>query len=388
MTSDPPNAAARLLVVDDTPAQVKMLVRALEEARFCVRTAASGEEALASAVEFAPDLVLLDVDMGGISGFETCRRLKQQPHFGSTPVIFLSGLSDVADKMAAFAAGGVDFVTKPFSVDEVRARVATHLELERLRRAAEAHGRELDSSLEKLRELEHFRHDLVHMVAHDMRSPLMAVSGYLELLDLDRETLGEDQREFVAQALGGARTLVRLIDAMLDTDRLEFGKFPLQLADRDFRAVVDLAVTSLGPASARRLDLDGVAKELVPVHADGEILRRIVANLLANGLRNSGEEEMVRVVTRSAGDFARLEVTDRGAAIPEEFRSQVFEKYAARSGERHRDRRAAGLGLPFCRLATEAHGGRIGYSSGPGGSTFWIELPARPGFAEAAAPSS
>jgi len=371
-----PAPRARLLVVDDTPAHLGILTRALEESGFGVRTAASGEEALAAASEARPDLVLLDVDMPGLDGYETCRRLKQQPQFASTPVIFLSGLSDVADKMAGFAAGGVDYLTKPFHIDEVRARVATHIELERLRQAAEQHSAELDSSLAKLRELERFRHDLVHMVAHDMRSPLMTVSGYLELLDLDRDKLAEDHREFVAQALDGAHTLVRLIDAMLDTDRLETGKLPLELADRDLRAILDLAIAALGPASARRLAIEVATPGRVVMHADGEILRRVIANLVANALRNSEDADKVRIIASSTGDVARLEVHDQGAAIPDEFRSRVFEKYATRRGDRGPDRRSIGLGLPFCRLATEAHGGRIGFTSGEGGTTFWIELPA------------
>ena len=238
--------------------------------------------------------------MPGLGGLETCRRLKSQPRFASTPVIFLSGLSDVADRIAAFAAGGVDYVTKPFFIEEVRARVATHLELEHLRQAAEKVNEELASSLAKLRELEHFRHDLVHMVAHDMRSPLMAVSGYLELLDMESDRLGEDHRDFVAQALDGAHTLVRLIDAMLDTDRFEAGKLPLQIADRDLRAIVDLAIASLGPASARRLDIEVVTPGRVVVHADGEILRRVIANLVANALRSSEGDARVRIVASTS----------------------------------------------------------------------------------------
>jgi len=114
----------------------------------------------------------------------------------------------------------------------------------------------------------------------------------------------------------------------------------------------------------------------VVVHADGEILRRVIANLLANALRNSDDPDRVQLIASSTGDVVRVEVRDRGPAIPEEFRSRVFEKYATHSGDRGRDRRAVGLGLPFCRLAIEAHGGRIGFATGEKATTFWIELPA------------
>lgn len=367
----------RLLLVDDDAAHLRLLARALEEATYEIETAASGEAALEAASRTAPNLVLLDVDLPGIDGFETCRRLKLLAEMQSTPVIFISGIGDRAQRLDAFAAGAVDFVSKPFDIAEVRARVATHLELAGLRQRAEQQSRELAASLAKLEELEHFRHDLVHMVAHDMRSPLMAVSGYLELLDLEGEKLAEDHREFVAQAADGARTLVRLIDAMLDTDRLEVGKLPLDLADCDLRANVDLAIASLGPASARRVTVDIQPPGRVAVRADGEILRRVLANLLANGLRNSDERQPVQLVVARRANAVRVEIHDRGPEIPAEFRPRVFEKYARRSGSRSRERRAVGLGLPFSKLATEAHGGRIDFESGPEGTTFWLELPVR-----------
>lgn len=374
--TESPSRSDRLLVVDDVPAHLKLLVRALEESGYSVQTASSGAEALASADREPPDLVLLDVDMPGIDGFETCRRLKEQERFATTPVIFLSGFADIEQRLTAFAAGGVDFVSKPFDISEVRARISTHLELERLRRNAVTQGRELAASLAKLRDLERFRHDLVHMVAHDMRSPLMAVTGYLELLDIEGDKLAADHRDFVTQALDGARTLVRLIDSMLDTDRLEAGKLPLQLADRDLRAIIDLAIASLGPASAKRLAIEVTTPGRIVVHADGEVLRRVIANLVANALRSTQGDARVRLVASSTAVRARLEVHDSGAPIPDDFRTRVFEKYATRAGDRSRDRRAVGLGLTFCRLAVEAHGGTIGFDSHQEGTTFWIELPA------------
>ncbi|MEO8197424.1 MAG: hybrid sensor histidine kinase/response regulator [Thermoanaerobaculia bacterium] len=374
--TDSPGRRDRLLVVDDVPDHLKFLVRALEESGYEVQTASSGAEALASADRDPPDLVLLDVDMPGIDGFETCRRLKAQERHAATPVIFLSGFADVEQRLTAFAAGGVDFVSKPFDIAEVRARISTHLELEHLRRNTERQGRELAASLAKLRELERFRHDLVHMVAHDMRSPLMAVTGYLELLDIESDKLAEDHRDFVTQALDGARTLVRMIDSMLDTDRLEAGKLPLQLADCDLRAIIDLAIASLGPANTKRLSIEMTTPGRIVVHADGEVLRRVIANLVANALRSTQGDAKVRLVASSTAVRARLEVHDSGAPIPEDFRARVFEKYATRAGDRSRDRRAVGLGLTFCRLAVEAHGGAIGFESGQEGTTFWIELPA------------
>ena len=112
------------------------------------------------------------------------------------------------------------------------------------------------------------------------------------------------------------------------------------------------------------------------MHDDGEGLRRVIANRAASGMRSTQEDAKVRLVASSNAVRARLEVHDSGPPIPEDFRARVFEKYASRAGDRSRDRRASGLGLTFCRLAVEAHGGAIGFDSHQEGTTFWIELPA------------
>lgn len=368
--------AAGVLVVDDTPANLKLLARLLQEAGFRVRPVLSGAQALLAAAEEVPDLVLLDVDMPEMDGYEVCRQLKATPALAEVPVLFLSALGETEDKIAGFAAGGVDYITKPFRFEEVLARIATHLELRRLRLDLESRNRELDESYLKLRELEGLRHDLVHMLAHDMRSPLMAVSGYLELLQIEGAHLAEEHREFVDLALDGARSLIRLIDTMLDVDRLEARRLPLVLKQLDLVEVARRAIESLGPTGQDRVL---IAAGLAPhrVRCDGEIVERVIANLLGNALRYSPANEPVRLgFGAGAEGRVRVEVEDRGPGIPEEVRARIFEKYAVASQGQRPKRRSIGLGLAFCKLAVEAHGGAIGFSSpAEGGTVFWLELP-------------
>lgn len=365
-----------LLIVDDTAANLKLLTRLLGAAGFRVRPVASGEAALAAARSEAPDLVLLDVDMPDMDGYEVCRRLKADPALTEVPVLFLSALGETEDKLAAFAAGGVDYVTKPFRVEELRARIATHLEMRRLRQALEARNRELDSSYRKLRELERMRHDLIHMLAHDMRSPLMGISGYLELLEIDRDSLSEDHRDFVARALDATRTLVRHVDAMLDVDRLESSRVPISAADHPLRELVERAIGALGPIGARRITWRPDSEPSVHARCDAELVTRVAGNLISNALIYSEEDQPVEVAVRAGdGGVARVEVRDRGAGVPVDLRPRIFEKYVTRGVARGRTR-SMGLGLAFCRLAIEAHGGRIGFESPEGGgATFWFELP-------------
>lgn len=366
-----------ILVVDDTAANLRLLTRLLAGAGFRVRPVDSGPRALEAASAEPPDVVLLDVDMPGMDGYAVCRAFKADPRLASIPILFLSALGETSDKLAAFASGGVDYVTKPFHIEELRARIATHLELRRLRLELERRNQELDASYRKLREVERLRHDLIHMVAHDMRSPLMGVTGYLELLELDGDVLGEEHRDFVARALESARALVRQLDAMLDADRLESNHLPLRLAEHDLATLIDRAVAAFGPIAARRVAwLERPDPGRATARCDGEIVVRLATNLLANALAYSPEEERVALALLPSEEGWRAEVRDRGPGVPEELRERIFEKYVTQGPARGRTR-SMGLGLAFSRLAVQAHGGAIGFSTPPGGGTvFWFELPA------------
>jgi two-component system sensor histidine kinase/response regulator len=372
----PAPATPDLLVVDDTAANLRLLTRLLTGFGYRVRPVTSGEAALQAARAEPPDVVLLDVDMPEMDGYEVCRRFKADPALAEIPVLFLSALGETEDKLAAFAAGGVDYVTKPFHVDELRARISTHLELRRLRLELEGRNRELDESYRRLREVQQLRHDLIHMVAHDMRSPMMGISGYLELLELEGDQLGEEHREFVARALDAARALVRQLDAMLDADRLETDRLPLRLGLHDLAGLADRAIRSFGPIAAQRVVWSG-ERQAARVSCDPELVVRVIANLLANALAYSDERDVVEVGWGRASrpGRARFEVRDRGPGIPEELRDKVFEKYVTKGTSRGRTR-SMGLGLAFCKLAVVAHGGAIDFDSpASSGTIFWFELP-------------
>src|SRR5215207_6121909 len=191
-------APASVLVVDDTPDNLRLLTGVLEQMGHEVRPVRSGSQALSAARHARPDLVLLDVNMPEMDGYEVCGRLKAAPQLKDIPVIFLTALSDIADKVKAFEVGGVDYITKPFHIEEVQARVRTHLAL---RSAA----LELSRSYAKLQKLEQLREDLVDMMVHDMRSPLAVLTGHLEFLKSDCESLSPEGAADLQAAMHGAR---------------------------------------------------------------------------------------------------------------------------------------------------------------------------------------
>lgn len=358
-----------IMVVDDTPANLGLLERMLRERGYQVRAFPRGDLALSAASRNPPDLVLLDIRMPGMDGFEVCARLKADEALREIPVIFLSALSEVQDKVKAFAVGGVDYVTKPFQVEEVHARVETHLNLCR-------RSRQLREAYDKLRELEALRDNLIHMIAHDMRSPLMTIWGGLELIGDGLDDLPGEDRDVLEMARSAAEDLTGMIDDMLDISRMESGELPIHPAKICIGEVARGAVASLG-VQARIKDITLHSPgQTGYVRADADILRRVLVNLLMNAIKFSPEGTHVRVTVREEVGRVRVGVTDEGRAVPEAYREKIFHKFGQLNSRKEGQKHSTGLGLAFCKLMIEAHGGHIGVTGGAdGGNEFWITLP-------------
>jgi two-component system sensor histidine kinase/response regulator len=369
----PPTSApvANILVADDTLENLRLLASMLGEQGYEVRSLTNGRQALQAAERDPPDLILLDINMPEMNGYEVCRRLKESKALRDVPVIFLTALDDIADKVTAFEVGGVDYITKPFQLEEVSARVRTHVAL---RRAA----LEAERSYQRLRELERTRDDLVHMIVHDMRSPLMVLLGHLELVEATiGRSLQRDAADDLQAAAAAARGISRLANDLLDVSRLEEGKLPLSLASADVAAIAGQVRASVRSLTFDRpITLDTTAAAAV---CDAAIVRRVIENLLGNAIKHTPPGCSIRVTVRSDGDRVRVEVSDSGPGVPLEARALIFEKFGTLAARQSQQYHSTGLGLSFCKLAVEAHGGAIGVASAePNGSVFWFELPVSP----------
>jgi two-component system sensor histidine kinase/response regulator len=354
-----------VLVVDDTPENLRLLATLLGSRDFDVRPVTNGDDALRVTANDPPDLILLDVTMPGMDGFEVCRQLRAKPESRDIPVIFLTALTDVGDKVKGFAAGGNDYITKPFQLEEVVARVGHHLALRRAQR-------DLQASLAKQLELEQLRDDLVHMIVHDFRSPLTALLGGLELA---KTQVSGTVAEYVDMAYAGAESLNEMANTLLDVRRMEEGKMPLNLATSDLVAVAGDSARRLASMDRSRT-IEVAAASAVAGYCDAELVRRVLENLVSNAIKHTPKGGTVVIRLTGLGDRVRLAVEDSGQGIPVEARSRIFEKFGAMHARTDRSYHSVGLGLAFCKLAVEAHGGTIGIESAvPHGSIFWFELP-------------
>ena len=208
----------KVLMVDDTPANLELLSVMLKGRGYRVRAAVSGRLALQAARNDPPDLILLDISMPGMDGYEVCTQLKADERLKDIPVIFLSALSETIDKVKAFGTGGVDYITKPFQFEEVEARVETHLELRRQKLR-------LQENYNELGELKKLRDSLVDMLLHDLRPPLTGICGYLELIKAkEGASLQGESARSLAEAMKTAKQLVHMVGTVLAKSSLEEGK--------------------------------------------------------------------------------------------------------------------------------------------------------------------
>lgn len=362
---------AVIMVIDDVPANLRLLGEILRSCGYQVQPFTDGAQALAAAAGSPPDLVLLDISMPGLDGYSVCERLKADERLARVPVLFISALGETTDKVRAFQAGGVDYLTKPFEVEEVLARVDTHL---RLRRALD----DMERQNLELRELEATRDSLVHMIVHDLRNPLASAAGFLRLLEEDEgERLSGQGRGYVHQVVRCTDFLMEMINGVLDVSRMEAGRMQLGLEACDLVVLAGEVVSRLESLKgSRRLAIEAPAGPVV-VRGDRQLVSRVIQNLVGNALKSTPQEGGAVVLGIDPGASAvRVTVRDNGQGIPSEHLGKVFEKFW--QGEaRKQGLGSTGLGLTFAKMVVEAHGGAIGVTSEVGrGSAFWFELPA------------
>jgi signal transduction histidine kinase len=358
-------------VVDDQPPNRELLRDILEGSGHRVSEAADGTEGLALARSGNPDLILLDVTMPGLDGLEVCRRLKADTATAAIPVVLVTALAEREHRLDGIAAGANDYLTKPIDRAELMLRVRNALQLRQLHTT-------LAEQFAQLRRLETLRDNLVHMLVHDLRTPLQGIRMSIELLGehLTSSKAPESITELIAEANAACTQMASMADDVLDASRLENGAMPLARVTTDLAVLANEAVALASVARRRSIIHVTAPAGRVDATCDPAIVRRVIVNLVNNAADFSPPNKPVEVRVSLTAAGAHLEVSDQGAGIPPEYQARIFEKFGQVEAVRQRVIHSIGLGLTFCRLAVEAHGGKIGVESdGRSGSTFWFVLP-------------
>jgi signal transduction histidine kinase len=387
-----------ILVVDDMAANRNLLGATLEPRGYEVLLASNGAAAIRVAGRAWPNLILMDVNMPEMNGYEACRQLKSIPGLSEIPVIFITANDDPESLVKGFEAGGVDYITKPFKEQEVLMRVETHVKIHTLTRALEksnhdlaAKNAELQSEVQRRKEAEDRANEaneaksrFLSFISHEMRSPLNAIIGFSE--ELSETLIGDmlaESREDAARIRSASGHLLGLINNLLDLSKIEAGKMPLDLEEFELVPLVSDLAKDVEPLIRRNGNKLIVQPNgaIGTVRADVTKLKQVLMNLISNAAKFTTKGEIiVRVHDCGDADGERFEiaVTDTGIGMSSDQMARLFQPYQQATDSTARQYGGTGLGLAISRQYCRLMGGDLTVTSETGqGSTFSVVLPVR-----------
>lgn len=360
--------SADILVIDDTLANLQILVSMLENHGYYVRPINNGPSGLRAAQLARPDLILLDIQMAEMDGFTVCRRLKAEETTRDIPVIFISALDRTEDKVRAFQEGGVDYLTKPFQLEEVLARVETHLEIQHLRRLDQQRIAEQAALITDL-------DAYAHTVAHDLKNPLASIYGFASVLQDQSDYMREKHQHYVRRIVEGAERMNGIIEALLllaDVRRQE----DVKIENLDMTAVITNALSRL----PEKEEAEIILPDAWPSARGYAVwVEEIWANYISNALKYGGRPCRVTLGADELDNgLVRFWTQDNGPGLTPEEQAKLFAPFTRL--EKDTAVQGHGLGLSIVQRIARRLGGEVGVESVPGqGSRFYFTLPADQG---------
>jgi len=347
-------ATAKVLIVEDSPNDLNFLGKILTEENYKIYLATNGEEALQRAFKVVPDLILLDVMMPGMNGFEVCEQLKKDPVTMEIPVVFLTGKTDADSIIKAFEVGGADYLTKPFNSAELLARVFTHINLRR-------NTRDLARKINEINEL-------MQMVSHDLSNQLFGISGILELLDPQH---GEDEiRSYLPMLKNAANNSVEIVELIKEMIFFEDKKQDWDLTSIRVKKSLVAAIEPLVINYKNKritVEWDEIPDDLCVLAHEKSLTQSVFPNILSNAFKFSHENGLIQISAKVEGSVVKIFVKDQGIGIPKEFFPKLFsfDKSILQKGTLGEP--SIGYGLPLIKKFMDAYGGGVEYFSPPPG---------------------
>ena len=364
----------KILIVDDVMSNVLLLKVLLTNEKFAIATASNGRQALEQVEKENPDLVLLDVMMPDMSGFEVAQHLKSNPNTADIPIIFLTALNSTADIVKGFQVGANDFISKPFNKEELIIRVTHQISLVAAKRLILSKTEELQRTIAG-------RDKLYSVIAHDLRSPMGSIKMVLNMLilNLPYEKIGAEMYELLTMANQTTEDVFSLLDNLLKWTKSQIGKLNVVYQDVDLVEVTDGVIEIFSMvASLKKIRIHEMKPEKMMVNADIDMLKTVVRNLLSNAIKFSKENSEVLVKMEEVDGMAVVSVQDYGCGISEEGQKKLLHTDTHFSTFGTNNEEGSGLGLLLCKDFVVKNGGKLWFTSKEGeGSIFSFSIPVK-----------
>lgn len=364
----------KILIVDDVMSNVLLLKVLLTNEKFAIATASNGRQALEQVEKENPDLVLLDVVMPDMSGFEVAQHLKSNPQTAEIPIIFLTALNSTADIVKGFQVGANDFISKPFNKEELIIRVTHQISLVAAKRLILSKTEELQRTIAG-------RDKLYSVIAHDLRSPMGSIKMVLNMLilNLPFEKIGAEMYELLTMANQTTEDVFSLLDNLLKWTKSQIGKLNVVYQDVDLVEVTDGVIEIFSMvASLKKIRIREMKPERMMVNADIDMLKTVVRNLLSNAIKFSKENSEILVKMEEVNGMAVVSVQDHGCGISEEGQKKLLHADTHFSTFGTNNEEGSGLGLLLCKDFVVKNGGKLWFTSKEGeGSIFSFSIPVK-----------
>jgi two-component system, sensor histidine kinase and response regulator len=359
----------KILIIEDSPTEAKALEIGLNKHGYELFFATSGEDGLDIANKEAIDLVLLDIELPGIDGFEVCKRLKENEKTKSIFVIILTVLSQINEKIKGLDIGANDYIAKPFDVTEVIARVKTQLRIKELQDECLLQNK-------KLIEFDKQKSDFVSKVSHEIRNPLAVISTSIAVLEDQIEgPLNEAQKTILKNTQKNIKGLINFAQELLDLSKIETGKMTLNKTPSEMKSLVDDVLTTYDQEFLKKdLKADKNLQENLPkISVDPEKIKIVFSNLISNAIKFTPNSGNIKISLSKNENELIFEISDSGCGINPKDLGKIFDKFE-RAGKNQTY--GTGLGLPIAKDIVLLHNGKIDVKSdGKTGSTFIVFLP-------------
>lgn len=360
-----------VLIVDDIQENLQLIGNILYKNGINVSSATSGIKALEKVKAKLPDLILLDISMPHMDGYEVCRRLKVEENTKDVPVIFLTAKNQIEDMVKGFELGAVDYINKPFSPSVLMARVRTHLELSKVKLKLIDKNKELE-------ELNTTKDKFFRIIGHDLRSPLSSLLGGLSVLGIEgNQADHESNMQIVSMLKSSVKNGLKLLNNLLEWSSLQTSNFPFQPAQINLKEVIDGNIDLLrNLAMAKSIVVECNIAEEVSVFADENMISSIIRNLVSNAIKFTNQEGKVELLLKQLDGFYEIAVKDSGVGIEKQLMDNMFKLDKTTSTKGTSGEKGTGLGLLLCKEFVEKHGGDLRVETIKGaGSCFYFTIP-------------